>query len=66
MCFCADLPHAHVGHRGVEGFPEEFADLVGVRSDLRYIIDEQQHSRQRIHAGEKTQIPKLHQELDVL
>lgn len=33
--FPADLPHAHVGSGGGEGFAEELADLVGVRSDLR-------------------------------
>lgn len=32
--FSADLPHAYVCHRGGERFAEEFADLVGVRSDL--------------------------------
>ena len=63
--FSADPPHAHVCRRGGEGLAEELADLVGVRSDLRQVIDEQQYGRQRIHTGEKTQIPKLHQELDV-
>lgn len=62
----ADLPHAHVGHGGGERFTEELADLVGVRPDLCEVIDEQQHGSQRIYAREKTQIAKLHQELNVL
>lgn len=62
----AHLPDAHVSHRGEEGFTEELADLIGIGSDLCDVVDEQQHSRQRIHTGEQTQIPKLHQELDVL
>lgn len=63
--FPADLPDPHVSHREAEGFAEQFADLVGVRSDLSEVINEQQHGRQRKHTGEKTQIPKLHQELNV-
>lgn len=69
VCFFldfADLPHAHIGHRGGERFAEELADLVGVRPDFREVIDEQQHGRQWVDAGEKTQITKLHQELNVL
>lgn len=67
MCLVlADLPHAHVGHRGIEGFAEEFAYLVGVRSDLCQVVDEKKHRRQWIHTGEQTQISKLDQELDVL
>lgn len=64
--YFADLPHAHVGHGGGERFAEELADLVGVRPDLREVVDEQQHGRQRIHTGEQAQITKLHQELNVL
>lgn len=30
----ADLPHAHASRRRGEGLAEQFADLVGVRSDL--------------------------------
>lgn len=66
IVFPADLPHAHVSRRGRKWLAEKLADLVGIRSDLCKVVDEQQHGRQRIHAGEKTQIPKLHQELDVL
>lgn len=61
----ADLPHPHVGCGGVEGFAEELADLVGVRSDLCQVVEEQQDGGEGEDAGEKTQIPKLHQELDV-
>lgn len=54
VVFSADLPDAHVSHRGVEGFAEEFANLISVWSDLCHVVKEKQNGSQRKHAGEKT------------
>ena len=62
----ADLPDPHARHGSGEGLLEQLAHLVGVGADLRQVVDEQQHSGERVHAREQAEVAELHQELNVL
>lgn len=61
-----DLPHPHIGHWCREWLAEQFADLVGIPSNLCDVVEEQEDGGERVHTGEQTQIPKLQQQFNVL